>query len=142
MRLTSLNSRATAQAAKILAQEIKQTSSLTVLGLTGDLGAGKTTFIKGLIKGLGVRRKIVSPTFLIMRKFPMNKTRSVYHVDAYRINEPNLLKLGFKETLKSPNVVVVEWADRVKRILPRNTIWIKLEHGQKENERYLTFNRR
>lgn len=142
MKLLSSSSRATGQAAKILAQEIKRTHSLTVLGLTGDLGSGKTTFIKGLIKGLGVRQKITSPTFLIMKKFLVNKKRSVYHVDAYRINKTNLLKLGFKKALKSPNVVVVEWADRVRSVLPKNTIWIKLEHGQKENERYLTFSRR
>jgi len=142
MKFISLSPRATGQAAKILAQEVKQASLLTVLGLTGEVGAGKTTFIKGLIKGLGIRQKVMSPTFLIMKKIPMDSKRNIYHIDAYRINGANLLKLGFEKILKSPNVIVVEWADRIKDILPRNTIWIKFEHGEKQNERYLTFNRR
>ncbi len=141
MKVISTSSKSTARLARILADEVAQTPSLVVLGLVGDLGAGKTTFIKGLVKGLGVRGRITSPTFLIMRKFHGGK-RNIYHIDAYRVGRGDLLKLGFKEALKSPNIIVVEWADKVKGILPPGTIWIKLEHGKHENERQLTFNRR
>src|SRR3989344_7580784 len=105
MRIVSKSSKSTARIARMLADEIARTPSLVVLGLVGDLGAGKTTFIKGLIKGLGVRGRVTSPTFLIMRKFRGNK-RSIYHIDAYRIHRRDLTKLGFKEVLKSPNVIV------------------------------------
>ena len=141
MKITSKSSKSTRLVAKMLAEEIKLTPSLVVLGLVGSLGAGKTTFIKGLIKGLGVRGKVTSPTFLIMRRFRSGK-RSIYHIDAYRVGRYDLLKLGFREVLTSPNVVLVEWADKVKNVLPRSTIWIKLEHGKYENERQLTFSRR
>jgi|SRR3989338_817594 len=141
MKITSKSSKSTARIARMLADEIARTPSLVVLGLVGDLGAGKTTFIKGLVKGLGVRGRITSPTFIIMRKFRGGK-RNIYHIDAYRVGCSDLIKLGFKKMLKSPNIIVVEWADKVRGILPPGTIWIKLEHGKYENERQLTFNRR
>lgn len=141
MKIISTNPKSTARVAKILAGEIKQTPSLVVLGLVGELGAGKTTFIKGLVKGLGARGKITSPTFLIMRKFRGGK-RNIYHIDAYRVRRSDIIKLGFKETLKSPNIVIVEWADKVKSILPPETIWINMEHRNNKNERQITFNRR
>jgi tRNA threonylcarbamoyladenosine biosynthesis protein TsaE len=142
MKFVSLSPRATGEAAKILSKEILKTKSLVVVGFVGELGAGKTTFIKSLIKGLGLKRKIVSPTFLIMKKFSLSGKRSVYHIDAYRVKPKDLLDLGIRGAMRSPNIVFIEWADRVKSILPKNTIWIKLEHGTKENERHITINRR
>ena len=58
-----------------------------VLALRGDLGAGKTTFIQGLAKGLGIRKTIVSPTFIIVRRYPVSDGRQFYHVDLYRLEE-------------------------------------------------------
>ncbi len=141
MKATSKSSKLTARIARMLADEVVRIPSLVVLGFVGDLGAGKTTFIKGLVRGLGVRGRITSPTFLIMRKFRGGK-RSIYYIDAYRVGRRDLIKLGFKKMLKSPNIIIVEWADKVRSILPSGTIWIKLEHGKRENERQLTFNRR
>lgn len=118
----------------------------TVLGLIGDLGAGKTTFIQGFAHGLGVKHRITSPTFVIFRNYkipiPRHKSlvisyRSLYHVDAFRISKiSELAPLGFKKILANPkNIVLVEWADRIRRALPRNTICIHFSHGKKENER-------
>ena len=95
-----------------------------VLGLTGGLGGGKTTFLQGFAKGLGVKDKILSPTFIIMRRI-----KDFYHLDCYRIANPKeLLDLGFKKIISDPkNVVAVEWADQVKEVMPRGTEWISFE---------------
>lgn len=110
-----------------------------VFGLVGELGSGKTTFIQGFLRGLGVRRGGASPTFIIMRRHAIkNKNyKSVYHVDAYRIKKPRELGvLGFEKIIGDPgNVVLIEWAENIKKILPKNTFWLKFKHGKKENER-------
>ena len=95
-----------------------------VIGLEGELGGGKTTFIQGFAKGLGIKEKILSPTFVIMKKF-----NNFYHIDCYRIQKPKeLLDLGFKEIISnSKNIVAIEWADKIKRIMPKNTLWIKFK---------------
>jgi tRNA threonylcarbamoyladenosine biosynthesis protein TsaE len=142
MKINSLNLKETSYIATILGSEIVKTKSLVVLGLVGGLGAGKTTFTKSLIKALGSKKKVTSPTFLIMRKFVLKNKRKVYHIDAYRIAVYDLVHLGAKEIFKSPNIVIVEWADRIKKTLPKDTVWINFAYGKKENERQLTFNRR
>ena len=95
-----------------------------VIGLEGKLGAGKTCFLQGFAQGLGVKEKILSPTFVIMKKF-----NNFYHIDCYRIQKSKeLLDLGFKEIISnSENIVVVEWADRIKKIMPKHTFWIKFK---------------
>jgi len=107
-----------------------------VVGLRGDLGGGKTTFLQGFAKGLGIRSRVLSPTFIIMRR-----TDNFYHIDCYRLQkEQELLSLGFKEIVSVPkNVIVIEWADRVHKILPKNTIWIDFKFIS-ENERKITIN--
>ena len=123
----------TKKIAKLLAQEI---SRPVVLALTGDLGSGKTTFIQGFLKGLGVKKRITSPTFVIMRTYNL-----VYHIDCYRLSKAKeLLKLGFKEILQSPKVIIlIEWAEKIQKILPKNTIWLEFKHGKKPNERVIRF---
>ncbi len=142
MKINSLSTKETSNIAAILGSEIIKTKSLVVLGLIGGLGAGKTTFTKSLIKALGSKKKVTSPTFLIMRRFVLKNKRNVYHIDAYRVAAKDLIHIGAKEIFKSPNIIVVEWADRIKKMLPKDTIWINFVYGKKENERHLTFNRR
>lgn len=101
-----------------------------VIGLVGELGGGKTTFLQGFAKGLGIKNKVLSPSFVIMRKFRIPKTKLwLYHFDCYRLQKPKeILDLGFKEILSSPeNIVALEWADRVKKIMPKDTLWIKFK---------------
>ena len=111
---------------KILAEEIIKTKRkrALIVGLEGALGSGKTTFVQGFAKGLGVKEKITSPTFVIIRKYA-----NFYHIDCYRINRPkDLLDLGFKEMLNQPkNLIVIEWAEQVRKILPKDTLWIKFD---------------
>lgn len=112
---------------KKLAEEIlkqKPEKKAFVIGLAGELGSGKTTFLQGFAKGLGIKEKILSPTFVIIKRF--NK---FYHIDCYRIKKPKeLLDLGFKEIISNPkNIIAVEWADKIKKILPQNTLWLNFE---------------
>lgn len=98
-------------------------SGATVLCLYGDLGSGKTTFTQHLASTLGIEDHVVSPTFIIMKSYEL-KTKSwklLYHIDAYRLDgEEGMEKLGWKEIIENPeNLVVVEWPQRIEKILPR-----------------------
>ncbi len=112
-----------------------------VFALKGDLGSGKTTFVQGFLRSLGVKRRITSPTFVIFKRFKIKDLRfkNVYHIDCYRIQKPNdLLTLGLKEILENPqNIVLIEWPEIIKRILPKNTIWLKFGHGETVNQRII-----
>lgn len=107
-----------------------------VIGLIGDLGSGKTTFLQGFAKGLGIRNKILSPTFVIFKKFKLKslRFRVFYHIDCYRIEKPKeLLALGFADMCQNPeNIVVIEWADRVKKILPEQVLIMKFRFVDKD----------
>ena len=99
-----------------------------VIGLQGELGGGKTTFVQGFAKGLGIKEKILSPTFVIFKRFPI-KERNLYHFDCYRVkDEEDVLELGFEEIISNPkNIVVIEWASKIKKIMPKDTIWINFK---------------
>jgi len=118
---------------KILAGEFLKNprKEALVLALIGDLGGGKTTFLQGFAKGLGIKEKILSPTFVIMKKFKIqnSKFKIFYHIDCYRIEKPKeILNLGFKEIISDPgNIVTIEWADRITRILPKDTKILKFK---------------
>ncbi len=136
---------ATNRLAEKLALEIlkdkKTRKGAVVLALVGDLGAGKTTFAQAFAKALGVKEKIASPTFLIMRSYkPAGKNYKLfYHIDAYRLNSSReLLDLGFADLLKDPaNIILIEWADKIKDILPADVRWLRFSHGEKEGERVI-----
>lgn len=119
---------------------LKQNGAL-VVALIGDLGAGKTTFVRGFSRGLGIRRRPTSPTFVLMRRYGIRGRRfsNLYHVDAYRIKNPDALHaLGLKEIFADPkNIVLVEWPERAKKILPKKMMRLTFRHGKKENERVI-----
>ncbi len=97
-----------------------------VLALYGDLGSGKTTFMQGLAKGLGVARNIISPTFIIMRTYEVRLTsqalraKNLYHLDLYRIeNIEQAVDLGLQELMGDPeSIVAIEWPDKIENLLP------------------------
>ena len=125
----------------------KKNTHATVIGLTGELGTGKTTFIKAFAKKLGIRKKITSPTFLISRRFILPKSsgyKNMLHVDAYRITDPKELdKVGVASAIKGrSNIILIEWAENVKNALPKDTVWIKFKYGDLKNQRKITINRR
>ncbi len=112
-----------------------------VIGLEGDLGGGKTTFLQGFAKGLGIKEKILSPTFIIMRKFKIrdSKFKTFYHFDCYRIEKPKeILKLGFVKILSGPrNIVAIEWPEKVKKFLPRKIIWVNFQLISKNSRKLI-----
>ncbi|MDP3901708.1 MAG: tRNA (adenosine(37)-N6)-threonylcarbamoyltransferase complex ATPase subunit type 1 TsaE [bacterium] len=144
------NSRETQRLAAKLTKRIlfnkRHLSCATVIGLIGDLGAGKTTFIQGFAKALGVKQRLISPTFLIMRSYALDAAdyALLYHIDTYRLRKPaELLSLGFKTILKdSKNIIIIEWADKIKKFLPKNTYWITFFHGRLPSSRKIIFDQK
>lgn len=130
------------QMAKSILKE-KPADKAKIVALVGKLGAGKTTFIQGFLRALGVKSKIISPTFLIMRPYVVKKSgfTRAYHVDAYRLNfQKELIALGFKKIIADPkNIVLIEWADKIKKLLPKNVVWLQFKYGKKENERIIAY---
>jgi len=122
------NPKQTKDLGKEIAKKALKSKKAFVIGLQGELGAGKTTFTQGFAKALGIKDKILSPTFVIFKKFKL-KNKYLYHIDCYRIrNSKELIDLGFKEIINNPlNIVVIEWADKINRIMPKNALWIKFE---------------
>jgi tRNA threonylcarbamoyladenosine biosynthesis protein TsaE len=120
----------------------KGAKSAFVIALTGNLGSGKTTFVQGFLRGLGIKKRAASPTFVIMRRSSVRRGefRNVYHVDAYRLKEAkDLAALGFGEILDNPrNLVLIEWAEKIKKILPKGTLRLKFRHCRKETERKIS----
>lgn len=102
-----------------------------VIALSGDLGAGKTTFVQGLAKELGITQRLTSPTFILIRRYPI-KTGILYHLDAYRLSDnikSEIDDLGLAEIISDPrNIVLVEWAEKIKDFLPQDTQWIHFEY--------------
>ena len=112
----------------------KHVNAGDVLALEGDLGAGKTTFTKGLAKGLGIKKTVNSPTFTIIKEY---KGRiPLYHIDVYRL-ENHYDDLGFDEYFEGDGVTVVEWAPLIKDELPSEYLAIKILK-KKGSEREIT----
>ena len=121
---------------QMLAEELH---SGEIICLSGDLGSGKTTFTQGILKGLKVKGPFTSPTFNIIKIYKI-KTYSIYHIDAYRINYKDLIDLGFKDfSGKSNSIVIIEWAERVKKIIPASSLWLNFEWIN-DKERKITLN--
>lgn len=103
-----------------------------VLALSGDLGSGKTTFTQGLAESLGVKERIISPTFILRRDYKSSaRELELNHVDLYRL-EDNLIEefrnLGLEELFgDKSHILVIEWAEKVKNAIPKGAIWIKFQ---------------
>lgn len=97
--------------------------------LDGDLGAGKTCMSKGIAKGLGIEEEVTSPTFILVEEY--HGRMDLYHFDVYRIDDSEeLYFIGFDEYLSKEAVVVIEWANRIEEILPKERLDIVIEYVQ------------
>ena len=106
-------------------------SAGTVLCIDGELGAGKTLFVKGLARGLGVEEPVDSPTFTLMNQYEGRLT--LYHLDAWmQGRERAFLEGGGEDCLHAEGVTAIEWGGRVLDLLPRPLVWIELEHRSPE----------
>ncbi len=98
-----------------------------VIACTGELGAGKTCFLQGLARGLGVTSGVTSPTFVLVNQYRGGRM-PIYHLDAYRTGSlTELVDLGLEEMLHGDGVTVIEWADKLLPLLPARTIHVHLE---------------
>ncbi len=130
----------------LISQKIKS----KIFCLYGDLGSGKTTFIQGVAKGLGIKKRVISPTFMFIRQYEIRNTQYVshltshlspfYHIDLYRINKVEEAKdLGLQEIFEDKEVIVaIEWAEKIKEILPKKRIDIYFDYVS-ENQRKIIF---
>ncbi len=113
------------QKAREILENLPVSSGATVIGLHGELGAGKTTFTKALAQTLGIKEVVVSPTFVIMKRYNTTHHRfsTLIHIDAYRLeSEQELLALGFVDWCKDvDSLMVVEWPEKVAGTLPAST---------------------
>ena len=108
-----------------------------VIELIGDVGVGKTTFVRGLAEGLGIKEPITSPSFTISKSYACPDGRTLVHYDFYRLQEPGLMSEDLSENLKNKNnIVVIEWSDTVKDILPEKHTIISIKYND-DNTREL-----
>ena len=123
-------------ARKFLGTLPPQEGGATVVGLVGELGSGKTSFVQCVAHELGIEERVLSPTFVIMKTYDLRPTphsrsfKHLVHIDAYRLERGEELEvLGWKEILDNPgNLVLVEWAEKIKEILPPSTILLSFEY--------------
>ncbi len=112
-----------------------------VVLLTGELGAGKTCFIQGMAEGLGVKERVLSPTFTLLREY--RGRLSLYHLDAYRLEGPwDLYQLGLEDYLEGEGVVAVEWADRVRGFFGEDCLEVFLDFAEGGEARTVTLRSR
>jgi tRNA threonylcarbamoyladenosine biosynthesis protein TsaE len=98
-----------------------------VVALLGGLGAGKTHFVKGLLRGLGSAEDATSPTFTLIHEYRSGRL-PLFHFDFYRLTKPNELdEIAFDEYLEDGGLTVIEWADRFPEVLPERTRWLHFE---------------
>lgn len=127
------------QETKKIAENFAKQIKGNIFALSGDLGAGKTIFAQGFAKGLGIKEKIISPTFVLIRQHQIpasptqrgepNSNKIFYHIDLYRLEQTeNITQLGLKEIWSDPNnIVLIEWAEKIENFLPKNTVKIVIE---------------
>jgi tRNA threonylcarbamoyladenosine biosynthesis protein TsaE len=108
-----------------------------VFALTGDLGAGKTQFVKGFVAGMESKAEVTSPTFVLVHEYSGGRL-PVYHFDFYRLeNRDAVLRLGFDDYVFSEGVSLIEWADRYPDLMPKEAKWLSFEIDG-ENSRVIT----
>ena len=132
-RYVSHSAESTMRIAAELAEKLPDGSTVA---LSGELGAGKTVFVKGFAAALGIDEHITSPTFNIVKEYEGKK--KLYHFDVYRIGDVDeLFQIGFDEYIDSDAICIIEWADIIKEALPRDAIRVKIE-GSGDMDRIIT----
>lgn len=145
MHYISNSSYSTKKIGKDIAEKIikdlkkKKKNKAFVVFLNGELGGGKTTFVQGFASAFGVKDKIVSPTFVIIKRYKISKGKykNLYHIDCYRLNrKKDLIDLGFWEIINnSSNILLIEWADRLKDLIKEDVLRIKFFVIDKQKRR-------
>ena len=107
-----------------------------IIELIGDVGTGKTTFVRGFANGLGLKESITSPSFTISKSYALPNNRTLIHYDFYRLNNPGIMKAELEESLSNKNnIIVIEWADSVVNVLPNNRIQINIAYDENDSRK-------
>jgi tRNA threonylcarbamoyladenosine biosynthesis protein TsaE len=120
-----------AEAARLIETLAPRSDGATIITLSGDLGAGKTTFAQGIARALGVEESVTSPTFVLEKIYELEERKWLHliHIDAYRINDPHELEvLGWNEIIAEPsNLILIEWPEHVVALIPSHAVRVSLD---------------
>ncbi len=139
-RLTSRSEAQTLEIARSFAASLRRGD---VVALSGELGAGKTQFVKGVCRHFGVRELVASPTFILLNRYSgtdeSGRELLIYHLDLYRVKSlDEVYDLGFEEFSSGDAICLIEWAERMTQLLPVQRHDVFLEHGSSEFERFIS----
>ncbi len=142
--MLSKNIKETEKIAKIFLDKLleipKKHKGALVVGLSGDLGAGKTAFTKFVARHLGIKNKVFSPTYVIFKKYPikLKEYKFFFHMDAYRLeNEKELLNLGWEEIINNEeHLIFIEWPENISKALPSHSKFVFIKH---KNDKHRDF---
>ncbi|NLK72233.1 MAG: tRNA (adenosine(37)-N6)-threonylcarbamoyltransferase complex ATPase subunit type 1 TsaE [Clostridiales bacterium] len=135
-KIISHNEYETIKIGERIASKLKKSD---IVCLEGDLGAGKTTLSKAIAYALGVKEHVTSPTFTIVHEY--EAVIPLYHFDVYRIDDMDeMFEIGFEEYIYGEGICLIEWADKIKELIPENSIWISISYGNNIDEREIQIN--
>ena len=106
-----------------------------IICLQGDLGAGKTTFVQGVAQGWGSQDPVSSPTFIIVNLYRRADEKQLFHLDTYRLENASEAEMLDLEEMIATGALLIEWAERIERILPKERLWLNLEYIDEEQRR-------
>lgn len=110
---------------------LKLAGGHTIIAFSGELGAGKTTFIQAICRKLGIQVDVNSPTFSLVNEYFSPEGNSVFHFDLYRIDSPDeLFDLGYEEYFYSGSMCLIEWPEKARELIPDDALWVKIEIGE------------
>jgi tRNA threonylcarbamoyladenosine biosynthesis protein TsaE len=131
-KISTKSDKETKKLGEVLASWFIKNKQSTLLNLSGDLGAGKTVFIKGLAKGLGIKKTILSPSFVLLRSYKGTSGWELDHIDAYRLAPEDAKIFDFNKIKKSKTIIAVEWPEKIIKALPKSSFKIKISHTTSE----------
>ena len=130
---------ASVEETEALGQElVRKMAPGTVVAFTGDLGVGKTAFVRGMARGLGITQRVTSPTFTIVNEYE-GGTLPLFHFDMYRLlSSEELFDIGWEDFLSRKSICAVEWSENIQDALEPDTIYIDIRRGQRDDQRIIT----
>ena len=125
--------------AKNIAMDLKTPQ---LIALYGNLGSGKTTFVQGLALGLGIKKRVLSPTFVFVREYQLDNKKMFFHVDLYRLDSSrDIATIGLSDILKTRNAIIaIEWPEKIEKLLPASTIKINFDTTGEKSRKIVVLN--
>ena len=115
------------------AQFLKLVGEHAVIAFSGEMGAGKTTFIQALCRNLGIKVEVNSPTFSLVNEYFTPVGDSIFHFDLYRIETPDeLFDMGYEEYFFSGSLCLIEWPEKARNLIPEDALWVTIVIGENE----------